>query len=229
MKRIIGILTAVLMFASCEDLPEGDVANNASDIEVDLNGEPLADKIEVGSISHIETLFDQVDFENALDYDLLKELDVCDTVELEASKCATCSPKYYKLHEYNNKKQRGDAFMLQIKALTVMKGQEVPLPMRHLIVFERENGSLVKVNGFRGNLIATRESESGVKDLIVRFYIPDEGAFMNCLFLWKDGRYKFESVEAIDGAGGKGSVKESVKAEISKEVYQTLMANAMLF
>lgn len=229
MKRIVGLLGVVLLLVSCDDTPEGDVTNPVNDIQVDVNGDPVESKLEVGHISHIETLFDQVDFDNKVEYDLLKELEVCDSVEIEDSKCATCTPKYFKLHEYNNNKELEDAFMLQVKALTVMKGQEVPLPMRHLIIFEREKGSLIKVNGFRGNLIATRESDSGVKDLIVRFYIPDEGAFMNCLFLWNDGKYKFESVEAIDGAGGHGSVKESMKAEVSKEVYQTLMANAMLF
>ncbi|MGB0915490.1 MAG: hypothetical protein ACPGVI_05420 [Crocinitomicaceae bacterium] len=229
MRRFFTILIAFFVLTSCEDTVEQSGGSKHRDVVVDGNDVVEDVKLEVGHISHIETLFDQTEFENGLEYDLLNELQVCDSVEIEDSKCATCTPKYFKLHEYNNNKELNDAFMLQVKALTVMKGQEVPLPMRHLIVFERENGSLTKVNGFRGNLIATRESESGVKDLIIRFYIPDEGAFMNCLFLWKEGQYKFQSVEAIDGAGGHGSVKESMKEEVSKDVYQTLMANAMLF
>ena len=224
MKYFFGLIILSLLMVSCGD-PE-EVVDIDSDLVVDTTG---VKALQVGDITHIETLYDELDFASPLEYKLLKELQVCDSVEIEDSKCATCTPKYFKIHAFNNNSELSDAFMLQVKALTVMKGQEVPLPMRHLIVFEREKGSLVKVNGFRGNLIATRESESGIKDLIIRFYIPDEGAFMNCLFLWKEGQYKFESVEAIDGAGGHGSVKASMKAEISKDVYQTLMSNAMLF
>jgi hypothetical protein len=224
MKYVFGLIIFSVLMSSCTDQEEV-ILDNDQNADVEVTDK----KLQVGDITHFETLFDEVEFASPLEFKLLKELQVCDSVEIEGSNCATCTPKYFKIHPFNNNAELSDAFMLQVKALTVMKGQEVPLPMRHLIVFERENGSLVKVNGFRGNLIATRESESGVKDLIIRFYIPDEGAFMNCLFLWKDGQYKFESVEAIDGAGGHGSVKASVKKEVSKEVYQTLMSNAMLF
>ena len=61
---------------------------------------------------------------------------------------------------------------------------------------------------------------------MVRFYIPDEEAFMNCLFQWNNGKYNFNSVESIDGAGGRGKVKKSMKEEISKDIYQLLMVEA---
>lgn len=212
MKYFFSLIIISFLVVSCEE-----------------SEEPKIKSIQVGEITHIETLFDELKFNSTLEYDLLKEIQACDSIRLKDSKCATCTPQYFKFYPFNNKKGLEDAFMLQVKALTVMKGKKVPLPMRHLIIFEREKGSLVKVNGFRGNLIATRESNSGIKDLVVRFYIPDEGAFMNCLFLWKQGQYQFKSVESIDGAGGNGSVKNSVKSEISKEVYKTLMSKAMLF
>ena len=187
------------------------------------------DGLKVGEIEHIENLFDGAETQSSLEFGLLKELDICDTVEIEGSPFALCSSKNFKLMPFRNDIELKDAFMLQIKALTVIKGQAEPLPMRHLIVFERENDKLVKVNGFRGNLIATRESASGVKDLVVRFYIPEDEAFLNCLFEWEDKRYRFKSVEAIDGGGGHGSVKAAVKDSISDIVYQSLMSNAMLF
>ena len=183
----------------------------------------------VGEIVHVENLFDGNESQSSIEFNLLKELDICDTLETENMVCAPCSSKNFKLMTYRDDMDLKDAFMLQIKALTVLKGQEEPLPMRHLIVFERENDELIKVNGFRGNLIATRESKSGVKDLIVRFYIPEDEAFLNCLFQWEEKQYRFKTVEAIDGGGGHGSVKEAVKDSISKVVYQSLMSNAMLF
>ncbi len=214
MKKTIYLVLLLLIF-SCEN-DEGK------------NGETDS-QINIGEIVHIETLFDQTDFEDPIDFSILKELQICDTIASDTSNCAVCTAKNFRILPFKYQTDKRDAFMLQIKALTVLKGQTVKLPVRHLIVFERENGQLVKVNGFRGNLIATRESDTGAKDLIIRFYIPDEQAFLNCLFVWNGKKYRFVSVEAIDGGGGHGSVKESVKEEVSKEVYQTLINHSMLF
>jgi len=222
MKYFFCLLILTVALTSCTETEKYN-----SDIGIDTSLK--LDKLQVGEITHIETFFNGDEFNSVTEFELLKELNICDTNELEGSPCASCTPEHFKIFPFNKRKTLSDAFILQVKALTIMKGQEVPLPMRHLIVFEREKGALVKVNGFRGNLIATRESESGIKDLVIRFYIPNEGAFMNCLFIWNNGKYKFESVEAIDGAGGHGSVKSSAKAAVSKEVYQTLMSNAILF
>tara|TARA_B110000285_G_C15092714_1_gene600070 strand:+ start:25 stop:657 length:633 start_codon:yes stop_codon:yes gene_type:complete len=183
----------------------------------------------VGEISAIETLFNSEEQLSSIDSTLLNELGVCQFNYSDSSIVSPCSYRFYKLLEFNKTKTVSDAFLLQVKALTVMKGQRASLPMRHLIVFERENGKLVKVNGFRGNLIGTRESEGDVDDLIIRFFIPNEEAHFNCLFLWKDNRFRFESVEAIYGGGGNGSVKASAKKSISEDVYQVLMSNGMLF
>lgn len=209
------LLILVLIIFSCQNEEKND--------------KPNENKIEVGEINHVETLFDEIAFEDSGDMDLLRELQICDTIQSDTSNCVVCSSRNFRILPFHNSLSKNDAFMLQIKALTVLKGQNVKLPVRHLILFERENGHLVKVNGFRGNLIATRESDSGAKDLIIRFYIAEEEAFLNCLFTWNGQKYRFISVEAIDGAGGHGSVKESVKKEVSKEVYQTLVDHSMLF
>jgi len=202
------------------------VACDNADTKKDTNN---IDSPDLGEIEHIETLFDQTEFSSNIHRDLLVELEVCDTIYSEVAPCATCTPDNFKISDYKQGTKTQDAFLIQIKALTVLKGQEIPLPMRHLIVFERINGSLVKVNGFRGNLIATRKSGLGAKDLIVRFYIPEDEAFLNCLFEWNGVKYTFKSVEAIHGAGGNGPVKEALKDSISKEVYRSLMSNSMLF
>jgi hypothetical protein len=216
MKKSLYLLVLLLAVVSCKDDEEN-------------LKEPVSTELKVGDVTNIETLFDQAYFDSELEYNLLKELDICDTIEVEGSVCAPCSAKNFKLTKFNNNKDLKDAFLLQVKALTVLKNQDAKLPMRHLIVFERENDELVKVNGFRGNLIATRESKSGIKDLIIRFYIPEDQAFLNCIFEWKDNRYHFKSVEAIDGGGGFGRVKDAVKDSVSKIVYQSLMDNTMLF
>ena len=183
----------------------------------------------IGEVTVIETMFTGKEVISSVDSVLLRELNVCDFIASDTSIASPCSSAFYKILKSSKDKVISDAFLLQVKSLTIMKGQEVALPMRHLIAFERENGRLVKVNGFRGNLIGTRESAGNVDDLIVRFFIPDEEAHFNCLFLWKDRRYRFESVEAIYGGGGNGPVKESAKEAISKDVFQVLVSNGMLF
>ena len=215
MKNLIVVLM-LLLVACGRTEKEKDTTNNT-------------DNQNSGEIEHIETLFDETEFPSDIHSELLQELEICDTIYSEAALCATCTPDYFKISDYKQGTKTQDAFLLQIKALTVLKGQNTPLPMRHLFVFERVNGSLIKVNGFRGNLIATRESGLGAKDLIVRFYIPEDEAFLNCLFEWNGEQYKFKSVEAIHGAGGHGSVKEALKDSVSKEVYNSLMSNSMLF
>ena len=216
MKKSIYLFLSIIVLVSCKD-------------EVESVKEGESTELKVGDITHIETLFDKTYFDTELEFNLLKELDICDTAKVEGSICAPCSAEHFKFTKYNNNKGLNDAFLLQVKALTVLKNQEAKLPMRHLIVFERENNELVKVNGFRGNLIATRESKSGIKDLIVRFYIPEDEAFLNCLFVWEENKYHFKTVEAIDGGGGFGRVKEAAKDSVSKIVYQSLMDNTMLF
>ena len=215
MKNVILIL--LLLFSACtSDTTEIEAVHDTQDSKI-------------GEIEHIETLFDETGFTSEIHKELLYELEICDTNLSQTANCATCTPDFFKISEYKTGTKIEDAFLLQIKALTILKGQNQPLPMRHLIAFERVNGTLVKVNGFRGNLIATRESDLGAKDLIVRFYIPDDEAFLNCLFEWSGEQYKFKTVEAIHGAGGNGPVKEALKDSISKEVYTSLMSNSMLF
>ena len=214
MNKFLYWSLVLFLFISCETEIKDDVINVPNN---------------VGELVHYEILFDESEFSIKEHSEILKELDVCDTLIGEDAICASCTPDFFKIIPFREDKVVKDAFLMQVKALTVMKGQEEKLPMRHLIAFERENGKLVKVNGFRGNLIASRISESGVNDLVIRFYIPSEKAFFNCLFLWSGKKYRFESVEAIDGNGGNGPIKASMKDEISRDIYQLLMSNTLLF
>jgi hypothetical protein len=183
----------------------------------------------VGEVTEFVTMFEDTEFSDPTHLKLLKELDICKWEASDTSSCATCTPENFKFFPIKEGAKIEDAFMVLVKATTVLKGSDIELPVRHLLVLERENGKLVNVNGFRGNLYATRVSATGRKDLIVRFYIPSESAYFNCLFVWGDKKYKFESVEAIHGGGGTGNVKAEHKEEISKDIYQLLMQNGMLF
>lgn len=215
MKFSIQIIFLSILLAACKSEPEEDVQETIE---------------EQSDIIAIETLFDEQAFPDKDHRNLLLELNICDTVPSETSGCVECGPKNFKFFQHKANSPINNAFMLQIKAETVLKGQSFPLPERHLLIFERENGSLVKVNGFRGNLIAMRENPSGgARDLVVRFWVAEDEAFLNCLFQWKDGKYQYTSVEAIHGGGGSGPVKAEFKDSISKIVYESLTTNGLLF
>lgn len=185
-----------------------------------------------GDKTEIETLFDGTKFDNADHDKILKELKICtQEANPDCPRCAVCSPKFFRIHELKKSGNVKDFFGLQIKALTILNGQEFSIPNRHLLIFERENGELVKVNGYRGNLIETIASDSGVDDLMIRFLIKEEDpdskkmydVFFHCLFKWDGKRYNYASVEQIFGPWGGGAIKADVKEATSAQVYDDLL------
>ena len=92
-------------------------------------------------------------------------------------------------------------------------------PARRLLIFERENGNLVKTNGFTGYIIEKRPSKKlDYDDIVVRFFEKYESQkyFYNCLFSWKNQRYEFVKCEAINDIAIKPEVVDSVSIEINK-------------
>jgi hypothetical protein len=189
---------------------------------------------ELGDVNQVETLFDEDRFENEVHAELIRELDYAyETEDPACPRCALVSPRFFKVFNVKPGSDVKDLFAIQIKALTILKGAEKATPDRNLVVFARENGQLVKTNGFRGNLIRRITNSSGVDDLIIRFHVYDReyksDIFYNCLFKWEEGRYYFSSVEEIYGSGANGKVKESMKAEISADVKVELTNAGMIY
>ena len=117
-----------------------------------------------------------------------------------------------------------NAFLLQIKS------KVGGIKLRRLVTFVRERGELVKVNTFVANLIGTRRSKTHYNDLILRFNdnIDGEIVFYNCIFSWDGTRYKFQSVELIEGATWRQRLKPEFKDSVSNDIYQTLLKNEMI-
>ena len=63
-----------------------------------------------------------------------------------------------------------DAFILQVRGGVRLKGDPEPFPVRRLLVFERENNLLTRVNGFVGDLDSFENSGTDVENIIVLFY-----------------------------------------------------------
>lgn len=173
--------------------------------------------------------FSEIRFDNPIHLELLKELDICEMTASDSSLVATCSPENFKIIEFRSDKDVKDAFILQIKAGIQFKGQDLPLPVRHLIVFERENGQLVRVNGFRGDLIANTDGEGSAKDLLIALYLNSDETLFHCLFKWEDGHYSFESVEGLDYGDGIRTLQPELKDSLSNQIYNDLMNGNLIF
>lgn len=211
MNKKLFVITLGLLFAfsACKDDPE---------VEVDPDSEVIDD-----------FNFDDKKFKDPLHLELLKELDICELEMTDTSMYAPCSPEYFQIYPFRSDKSVKDAFILYVKAATPLKGRPLLLPVRHVIVFERENGELVRTNGFRGEMVELREGKNGIKDLVVALYLTGDETLFDCLFKYKDGAFKFESVEALDWGEGIRNVKESMKDSVSNQVYRDLMEKQLIF
>jgi uncharacterized lipoprotein NlpE involved in copper resistance len=215
-KSIIALFVLVFTLFSCKN-EEGTAVNNETPKE------------SVEEFESFEVLFDEKNFDDPKAADLLKEINICsDTQTDEHGNIITpCSPELFKLFKLHKDKPLEDGFVLLVKAETG------GIALRRVLVFERENGTLVKVNGFIANLIAMRKNKEGNDDLMLRFIDKIEGSdvFYNCIFKWENNKYEFKTVEVISEPAGNfvGRVKESVKDSVSKEIHQILLDNKMIF
>lgn len=212
-KRIIffGLMLSAVLVGCSTDEPEEVKQEQAEDF------------------SPMSILFKEKEFSDSTSYRLLKELNICSDVALdeEGNLIAPCAPSNFTFVPLAENKDLNNGFILVIRADTG------GFPLRRVLVFERENGVLVKVNGFIGNLIGKKKSATGYDDLLMRFLeiVDGSNVFYNCIVKWEDGKYQFKTVELIEEPAGnfKGRVKESVKDSVSNDIYQTLIQHQMIF
>jgi len=214
MKTILYSLVILLplSFVSCG--PEED--------DDDLKIQPH----EVVEDNTISTDFATNAFASDVEAKLLKELKICnpkadsDTNELNPA----CSPKFFRFFKLSKNIKLNDGFILLVKA-----GVN-DFPLRRVLIFERETEGLVKLNGFNGNLIERRKSESGYDDLIIRFADNQDNTliYFNCLFKWVDGKYAYQYCEEID-ENGPAKIKAEFRDSMGIEIKKILDKNNMLF
>lgn len=181
----------------------------------------------IGEMESIETLFDKDVFEDPKMKDLLTELNLCtektsDTLDYVNP---SCTPRFFRFFNLTEKMPIENGFILQVKA------KVSGFPLRRVLVFVRERGELVKVNGFVANLIGRRKTSGEYDDLLLRFNdnVDGETTFYNCFFKWNGAKYEFSSVEVIEGANWGGPVKAEFKDSMSNEISAVLSKNSMLF
>lgn len=179
----------------------------------------------------VDTKFEGEKFEDDVHNEILKELGVCEFASSDSTYYATCSPKNFKISPYKNSGNLKDAFILEMKAGIFPRNAEQPLPpVRHVIIFDREGGELVKVGGFRGNLIGKRPNEaSGAQDLLLALYDTDDQTLFHCLFKWNGGKYEFNAIERMDYGDGFRTIKGENKLETTQQIFQQLRDKSLIF
>ena len=175
-------------------------------------------------IQLIETDFNANTFSGTTEIELLKELGVCDSTAPNDNNLdrPSCSPRFFRFFNYKKNAELRNNFILLVRS--GVNG----FPARRLLIFVRENGELVKTNGFIGYIIEKRRIKNKLHDdIVIRFYEKyyEQKYFYNCLFSWKDQRYEFVKCEAINDIAIKPEVVDSVSIEINK----TLIEKQLVF
>jgi len=210
-NKIIYVLMLLVYLTACKTEDEKDSTTTRK-------------KTSNSEIEKIETLFDETSFSSNEEQNLLKELEICNPSQKDKTNYndPACHPKFFKFFKYNSKKSLKDAFVLLIKS----KVQGFPL--RRVLIFERENGQLVKVNGFVANLIEKRKTKSQIDDIVLRFNDHLGGGdivFYNCLYRWEDKHYVFQKVEQINDA----NIKPMYQDSMNNEIYSIISSHQMEF
>ncbi len=173
----------------------------------------------------ITTLFDQDAFEDKKMEDLLIELRICDPVNQDSIPVGMtpCSPKYFAFYSYHNKRSLEDAFLLQVK-----KGVN-NYPYRRLLIFAREKGLLVKVNGVNGYLVEKRTRSNGIDDLVVAVVDNIGGHYerYDILLRYENGKYHY--VEALGDLHGTFEHDSELKKEATKQIGERIKEKQLLF
>lgn len=172
-----------------------------------------------------EMLFSPEGFEDKKYYELLMETHLCDPSynKKDPEGKTPCSSRLFKFYPYNHKREINDAFMLQLKAGVNN------YPYRRLLIFVRENGKLVLMNGIVGYLVKRIAQPNEIDDLIVGV-IDDLGdnnfSRYDVLLHYKDGKYRF--VEALGDLHGNFDTPE-LKKKATKAIKKRINDKELIF
>lgn len=174
------------------------------------------------TITSVTTLFDldEFKFENA--EKLLEEIRICDPTLSDSSKniirgTVPCSPSYFAFYEYNHNQTIDNAFVLQVR-----KGVN-DFDYRRMLIFTRENGNLVLMNGVVGYLVEKRTRPNGIDDLLVAIVDNIGGKYerYDVLLRYEAGKYHFhEAVGDLQGVFDDEDLKKRATVAIEKRIKQ---------
>lgn len=166
----------------------------------------------------VDMLFSPEGFNDKKYYELLIETHLCDPSYDKNNPAGKtpCSSRLFKFYPYNHKRDIKNAFMLQVKAGVNN------YPYRRLLIFVRENGKLVLMNGIVGYLVKRIAQPNGIDDLIVGI-VDDLGnnnfSRYDVLLRYKDGKYRFvEALGDLRGTFDTPKLKNKASKAIKKQI-----------
>lgn len=226
------LISSWMMISGCNGpynpvTEKDDDPNNVEAFTIDASDSVLTSDSTVyygGYETEITTLFNQDEFPEAYLEQLLVELKICNPQleELQGDGVPPCSPNYFQFYSYNKHRKIEDAFMIQVK-----KGVN-GFPYRRLLIFTRENGILVKMNGIIGYLVEKRPSPSGIDDLVVAV-VDNIGGYYeryDVLIRYENGKYQF--VEALGDLQGAFDNVE-LRKEATRQIKQRIEEKELIF
>ena len=175
-------------------------------------------------ITKITTLFDEESFPDEQHEQLLNEINICHSLGNDSiiNGVFPCSPKFFKFYTFNHKRDLENAFLLQVR-----KGVS-NYPYRRLLIFTRENGELVLMNGIRGYLVEKRSTANEIDDLVVALVDNIGGHFerYDVLIRYNEGKYHY--VEALGDLQG-AFEDENLKKEATKQIGERIKEKELIF
>jgi hypothetical protein len=173
----------------------------------------------------VETLFSSSGFDDKKYYELLIETHLCNPNYDPSKKDKTtpCSARFFQFYPYNHKREIENAFLLQVKAGVNN------YPYRRLLIFVREKGDLVLMNGIVGYLVERISRPNDIDDLIVAVFDDlgnDKFDRYDVLIRYKEGKYHF--VEAVGDLHGKFDTPE-LKERASKAILERINEKELIF
>jgi hypothetical protein len=234
MMRLVYALILLAFITSCKDstsdVEDQKVENKSQFKQAEDNQNSENPIINGEDASQEDTTiapasFTDKGFDQAIKYELLLETHICNPnyTDSVSDNSVPCSAKFFRFFEYNHKRSLEDAFMLQVKA--GVNGY----PYRRLLIFTRERGKLVLVNGITGYLVSNIKRPNEIDDLVVGV-VDDLGNSnfdrYDVLLRYKDGKYHV--IEALGDLQGKFT-DQKLKEKATKMIKQRIEEKDLIF
>ena len=104
-----------------------------------------------------------------------------------------CMGNFYKVFKFNDSEEYEDAFGV------VIARRVHDFPLRRTVLFVKEKGKYIMMNRFVGDIVETRSTKNGYKDLLIRHRDIEAGSFA-IKYVYQDGKYQPEIAEEINDA-----------------------------